>query len=172
MAFAAWWSKSIQPKGQRPQSVRPKSAVGQCSAMASLCGALGVLALFKWLDNRDTALCLVTVAVFIALPQAASALASWPSPPISNYRKKNRTRVAIKLWGQLCLFASLGLAYFVFRGFSEAFLLPVSRLGKELILLLLLATPPYLWFTDLRMANQGNSSKKTTHLPSFFMLVK
>ncbi len=153
IAFDVLQPNSTKPQVVHPQSVRPKSAVNHWAALASLCGAILVLATFKWLDNRDLPFCLVAVAVFIALPHAALALASWESLPFATIQKQSFSRVAIKLWGQICLFALVGMAYFIFQGFSENYLLPLSGLGNELLLLILVATPPYLWFTDLRMAN-------------------
>ena len=48
-------------------------------------------------------------------------------------------------------FAALALAYFVFQGFYQNYLLPISDFGRELVLLVTVATTLYLWATDRRM---------------------
>ncbi len=152
-AFDALQPSSAQPEAATPQFVRPESAVNHWAALVSLFGAIAVLATFKFMGSHDMPFCLVNVVVFIALPHAALAMAKWESLEHTKVGFGNLKRVAIKLWGQLCLFALLALAYFVFQGFSADYLLPLTDLGYELLLLLIVATPPYLWFTDLRMGN-------------------
>ena len=128
-AFDALRPSSDQPEAARPQFVRPKSAVNHGAALVSLCGAIAVLAAFKILGSHDMPFCLVAIVIFIALPHAALAMANWESPEPAQVAAGNLKRVAIKLWGQICLFALLALAYFVFQGFSTYYLLPLTDLG-------------------------------------------
>src|SRR5438128_522992 len=107
---------------------RPVSAVNHAAALVSLCSALAAVTIFKWLGSQDAAFCLVAVAVFIAMPHAGLVLASWEkSSPPDGLRQHQWQRLGIKLWGQIGLFGALALAYFVFQGFSESYLLPVSE---------------------------------------------
>ena len=129
--------------------LRPVSAVNQGAALASLFGAMAVLSFFKWVGSQDAEYCLVAVVIFIAIPHVGLELAAWETPIVRN---NNWRRTAIKLYGQLGLFACLALAYFVFRGYSESFVVPLADFGGQLLLLVFIATPIYLWMTDRRMA--------------------
>jgi len=145
--------------------LRPLSAVRQTAAAASLCGALGVIAVFKWMGSENAAFCLVTVAVFIALPHVSLVLASWEDvAPKYNARPNPWRRVGIKLYGQLGLFAAVALAYFVFQGFSQTYLTPLYDFGGNLVLLVLIATVPYLWITDQRMSEPEDGLYHTGQL--------
>ncbi len=131
---------------------RPASAVNHAAALTSLFGALAVLGAFKWWGSQDAAYCLVAVTVSVALPHVGLFLLSWEnSPPQLGQRQHQWQRLAIKLLGQLGLFAALALAYFVFQGFYQNYLLPISDFGRELVLVVAVATPLYLWVTDRRM---------------------
>lgn len=130
------------------ETLRPASAVSQSAAFTSLLGALAVLAFFKWQGSQNGALCLVAVVIFIALPHVGLELASWQKTAV---RTNPWQRFAVKLWGQLGLIATLALAYFVFQGFFQSFLLPLVDLGRVLFWVVIVATPIYLWVTDRRM---------------------
>ncbi len=127
---------------------RPVSAVNHGAALASLCSALAVLVFFKWQDSNDAAFCLVAVVTFIAFPHIGLELLTWEKrPPYDSPWQ----RFAVKLWGQLGLFCVLALAYFVFQGFFQSFLVPLADLGRGLALTVIVATPLYIWVTDRHM---------------------
>ena len=128
---------------------RPVSAVPHAAALASLCGALVVLATFKWSGSQDAAFCLVAVAVFIALPHVGLVLVSWEKLSLHGLRRPQQwQRLGIKLLGQLGLFGALALAYFVFQGFAENYLRPLTDLGGELALLVPNRAPISAWLTQ------------------------
>ena len=131
---------------------RPESAVKHAAALTSLCGALAVLWAFKWWGSQDAAFCLLAVTLSVALPHVGLFLLSWENLPSQlGLRRHQWQRLAVKLLGQLGLFAALALAYFVFQGFYQNYLLPISDFGRELVILVTVATPLYLWVTDRRM---------------------
>lgn len=129
-------------------SSRPVSAVSQAAALTSLFCGLAVLALFKWLGSQNAEYALTTVVIFIALPHIGVELSAWEKPFT---RPTNWHRLGTKLLGQAGVFACLALTYFVFHGFFETFLLPLVAFGNQLLLLVIVATPIYLWATDRHM---------------------
>jgi protein-S-isoprenylcysteine O-methyltransferase Ste14 len=127
---------------------RPVSAVNHAAALASLFSALASLILFKWFGSRNAEYCLVAVVIFIAMPHIGDGMKFWDNP---FYSATNWRRFGIKLFGQLGLFAGLAFTYFIFHGFFENFILPLSALGGNLVLLAIIATPFYIWLTDKSM---------------------
>ena len=131
------------------ENTRPKSAVNHAAALASLLGALAVLALFKYAGTQSAEFSLVALVIVIALPHIGVEISDWEQPFA---RPTNWHRFGIKLVGQLGIFALLALTYFVFHGFFETFIQPLTRFIEQILLLVIIATPIYLWATDRRMA--------------------
>ncbi len=130
----------------------PQSATSQTQvalAVASLATA-ALVGRIWFADQPRTTLALMIVAVSFTL-----LLPLWPTDLLRKYPPtavlEVKRRVALKLLGLSSTYALIGLGYWVFPYYREPQFAPFFSLALQLLPVLLVVTPLYVWLTDRLM---------------------